>query len=36
MSELIISYPTDADAAAELVNELEEADVPESDDRFRS
>jgi hypothetical protein len=36
MSEPIISYPTDADAAAELVNELEEAEVPVSEDRSPS
>jgi hypothetical protein len=36
MSEPIISYPTDVDASAALVNDLEEAEVPDSDDRFNS
>ena len=35
MSEPIISYPTDADAAAELINDLEEAEMSDSDDRSR-
>ena len=36
MSEPIVSYPTDADAAAELVTELEGAEFPDSEDRSRS
>lgn len=34
MSEPIISYPTDFDASSALVDDLEEAEVSDSDDRF--
>jgi hypothetical protein len=37
MSEPIVSYPTDADASAELVNELlDEAEEPDSGHSSRS